>query len=269
MLATESEFIAFLKRIRGDYQAGNRIYQRHSLPEYTALEQIDDGESAKATFVTLALVPYHMRWEVGEMKKTTGRTGLWQVALNLWRQHHWAFDIPGLIDGERENRLRKLFSRLEIMDDYDAEWWWVTANTLYREFDSDPLEIITQSDGDAVEAAGLVRAHDFPGLADETTTPLWLRIIHEKFEALDRTAGLALPLDPTLIDVFNKLGGTQFDSIDRDDRRTVRYYWRIIARKHGIQPISVDAALRVLGVYWGQGGRAYASDVIEELRNGE
>lgn len=264
MIADEDELRQFVGRLLGQYRRESGFFAQHRLPEYAALDRIEADDRERALFLTLGVVPYHAT-QSGERKPALGRSGLWRVCANLFGQHDWTFDPERLLDGRRDE-LKTLFGRLEVMDPYDASWWYKTAETLHEAFDGDPLAIVEAGDGVAPWVERVVRRHDFPGLADTVTTPLWLRMIHDQVRELSWLRAVEMPVDRVVFDVTAELGDLSLDANDETHRNLVGDFWTVFARKHGFAPLAVERPLRVLGLYWEQGGRAHAESVLASLR---
>lgn len=269
MIRNEAELASVLAIISDDYRAGSRFFSTHQLPEERVLADLEDPSDNPALFLTLGLVPYHVDSETGRSKPTTGRTGLWQVCGNLWRNHPWVFCPETILEEGRHSELKRLFGRLTIMDGYDADWWYRTAETLATEFDGNPRRVLEAGDHSAPRIERVVKRHQFPGLADDVSTPLWLRLMDDHVESLADLDRIDMPVDPAMVGLTNRLGETDFDPDVRSDRETLRVFWRIISRKHGFSPLRLDKPLRLLSEYWTDGGADYLSDVVTSVRDAD
>lgn len=261
MIDSEGDLVRFASRVREQYRRDAAFFADHRLPEYAALDDVDGTERERALFCTLGLVPYHDAQD-GSPKPLTGRAGLWRVCANVYRRHEWAFSPERLVREERKGDLADVFSRLEIMDRYDAEWWYETARTLLDEFQGDPLRLVAECSGVAPWIARTVRSHAVPGLAGDVATPLWVRMVDEQFRELAWLSEVSMPVDRPIFEVTCRLGDLDLAYDDREHRQLVGSYWDVVGRKHGIAPLSVEPALRALGLFWEDGGRAHAEAVL-------
>lgn len=261
MIDSEAALVRFASRVREQYRRDAAFFADHRLPEYAALDDVDGTERERALFCTLGLVPYHESQD-GEPKPLTGRAGLWRVCANVWQRHEWAFSPERLVREERKTDLADVFGRLEIMDRYDADWWYKTARTLHDEFQGDPLRLVEERSCVAPWLARTVRALDAPGLAGEVATPLWLRMMDERFRDLAWLSEVSMPVDPVVFEVTCRLGDLDLSYDDRAHRQLVGSFWDVLGRRHGFAPLTFEPPLRALGIYWAEGGRAHAEAVL-------
>lgn len=265
MIQDEPQLLALVSRLQQAQQAGTGFFADHSLPEYVVLDELDLTATEAARFLTLSLVPFHAH-PSGQPKPQLGRMGFWRVCKNLWQQHQWIYDPYQLVASEGKRELEAFFDRLQIMDTYDAEWWFTSAVTLHRRFESGPKELLHQVDCVAPYAARLVRRADLPGLADAVSTPLWIRLMHDRVASLTGMRWVSLPVDHTLFAVTAALGDLDVDIGDRNDRATIQSFWDVFCEKHKLVPHRVEKALRVVGLYWHRGGRDYVASVLEDYQ---
>lgn len=266
MIQNEAEFVAVLQIIKEDHQNNRSFFANHRSPEEMALDELALTTDERALFLTLSLVPYHVDSETGRPKPTFGRSGLWRVCANLWEQHPFVFSVEELIEKEKKPDIARLFGKLQIMDSYDADWWYQTTETLYEEFQGDPQGLLAEGNHQAPKIERLVKQYHFPGLADEVSTPLWLRLMHDHVTPLTAIEYIDLPVDHRIIEITNQLGGTEFDPEMGEDREALRNYWRVISNKHGITPIYLDKPLRLLRHHWKGEGSEYIADVLSSVR---
>lgn len=265
MIETERELAAFLRRVREQYRRDAAFFGDHRLPEYQALSAIDGTDRERALFLGFGLVPYHES-QSGSWKSLAGRTGLWRVCANVWQRHEWAFAPERLVGDDRKSDLAALFDRLEIMDPYDADWWYETAVTLQDEFRGDPLVLVEECSAVAPWVARTVRSHAFPGLAGDVATPLWVRMLDDRVRHLSWLDEVSMPVDPVVFDATVRLGDLDLDYGDRRHRQLVGDFWDAFGRKHGVAPLELEPVLRLLGLFWGSGGRAHAEAVLDTIR---
>jgi hypothetical protein len=265
MIRDESELLALVSRLQRAERAGTGFFAKHSLPEYTAVDELNLTATETARFLTLSLVPFHAH-PSGQPKPQVGRAGLWRVCTNLWQQHRWVYDPHRLVTAKGERELEAFFDRLSIMDSYDAHWWFRSAATLYERFDGDPEGLLRQADYVAPHAARLVRGADLPGIADAVSTPFWIRLMHDRVASLAGKRWVSLPVDHTLFAVTAALGDLDIDIDVREDRATIQTFWDVFCEKHNLVPCRVEKPLRIVGLYWHRGGRDYVASVLEAYR---
>jgi hypothetical protein len=265
MIRDESELLALVSRLQRAQQAGTGFFAAHSLPEYTAVDELNLTASEAARFLTLSLVPFHAH-PSGRPKPQVGRAGFWRVCTNLWQQHQWVYDPHRLVTSEGEGELERFFDRLSIMDSYDAHWWFRSAVTLYERFDEGPEGLLRQADHVAPHAARVVRRAELPGIADAVSTPLWIRLMHDRVASLAGMRWVSLPVDHTLFAVTTALGDLTVGIENHDDRETIQTFWNVFCEKHKLVPYRVEKPLRIVGLYWHRGGRDYVESVLEEYR---
>jgi hypothetical protein len=264
MLRSESELRRLVTRLERDYRQQAGFFSRHALPEYEAVRSLELSPRERALYYTFAVVPFHTH-PSGEPKRETGRNGLWQVCATLQRQHGWAFD-PDQVLTRGQQRLARLLDRLEVMDEYDARWWHVCAETMAAEFDSDLRGLLAQLDYVAPHVARELRRYRLPGLGDALATPFWLRTLHDQVSELRGTRWLATPVDYRLFRTTARLGEIDLSFGDRDDRRAVGDFWTVYCEKHDRSPMTVAKLLRLLGLYWEPAGRRYVVGALDDLR---
>jgi len=263
MIQDEPELLALVLRLQQAEQAKTDFFADHSLPEYTVVDELDLTATEAARFLTLSLVPFHAH-PSGRPKPQIGRVGFWRVCKTLWQQHQWVYDPHRLVTTEGEQELEAFFDRLDIMDAYDAHWWFTSAGTLYERFDGDPQELLRHAAHVAPHAARVVRQADLPGIADAVSTPLWVRLMHDRVASLAGMGWVPLPVDHTLFAVTEALGDLDVDIGNREDRAMVQTFWEVFCEKHGLVPYRVEKSLRVVGLYWHRGGRDYVTSVLED-----
>lgn len=265
MIRGEPELLALVLRLQQAEAAGTGFYGDHSLPEYAVVDELGLTTSEAARFLTLSLVPFHAH-PSGQPKPQLGRIGIWRVCKTLWQQHQWVYDPSRVVTNEGEQELELFFDRLNIMDSYDAHWWFTSAVTLYDRFDGKPEEILRQADNVAPHASRVVRGADLPGIADAVSTPFWVRMMHDRVTSLAGMGWVPLPVDHTLFAVTEALGDLNVDIGNRDDREMIQSFWDVFCEKHGLIPYQVEKSLRVVGLYWHRGGQDYVTSVLEDYR---
>lgn len=266
MIRDEAELLSLLLRLRREYTSRTRFFSTHRLPEYDVLETLDLSERNRALFLTFSAVPFHAH-PSGEPKENLGRSGLWNVCANIWRQHAWAFDPQELVEVEGESELKEFFGRLEIMDPYDAHWWFTSAETILQEFDGDPRVILSDQSYVAPYIDRHLRHYDLPGIVDTVTTPFWLRLMHDRVHELDGMRWISMPVDHTIFQVTKALGDLDLDVDTREDRDEVTDFWSVFVQKHGIAPPGIERPLRLVGLHWESGGRDHVWELLNSIRD--
>lgn len=266
MIRDEKELLSLVLLLRREYESGVRYFSTHTLPEYEVLNTLNLTERERALFLTFSVIPFHTR-PSGEPKPHLGRAGLWRVCSTIWRQHSWAYDPRRLVEVEGETELKEFFNRLELMDSYDAHWWFTSAQTILEEFDADPRKLLEEQSFVAPYIERQVRAYDLPGIADEVTTPFWVRLVHDRIHALDGMRWLTLPVDPTVFGVTTHLGELDLEYSNREERQTIAQFWNVFCRKHRLVPADIERPLRLLGLHWDEAGRDHVWELLTRIRD--
>lgn len=264
MIREETELLRLLSRLGTEHRTGMGYFATRGLPEDAVVESLELTDLERAQFITLSVVPWHRR-PSGEAKPELGKGGIWEVCKTIWTQHDWAYRPAALLD-EGEAELVDFFARLEIMDDYDAHWWYTAAETLHETFDGDPRGLLEAHAHIAPHVARAVRRHELPGIADDVTTPFWLRLLHDHGFDVRGMRWVDLPVDPAVFRVTAALGDLDLDPTDRDDRALVSRFWTVFCRKHGLAPSDAARPLRVLGLHWDADGRDHVASVLADQR---
>jgi hypothetical protein len=265
MIRDERELLALVSRLQHVEAVGSEFFETHSLPEYRVVDELGLTAAEAARFLTLSVVPFHAH-PSGRPKPPLGRMGIWHVCKTLWQQHQWVYDPYRLVTSEGKEELETFFDRLDIMDPYDAAWWYTSAATLHDRFDGDPCKLLEQAGHVAPHAARMVRRANLPGIADAVSTPFWVRLIHDRVAPLSGMGWVPMPVDHTLFAVTAALGDLEVDIENREDRTTLRSFWHVFCEKHALVPYRIEKPLRVVGLYWHRGGREYVASVLEEYR---
>lgn len=263
MISEEPVLRALVVRLRREYRRRAGFFERYALPEYEALGSLDLSPRERALFVTLSVVPFHTH-PSDEPKREIGRNGLWQVCATLQRQHSWAF-APETVVKRGTDRLERLLDRLEVMDPYDAKWWYACAETLHESFEGDPRVLFARNDYIAPHVARDSRRYALPGIGDVVTTPFWLRLFHDQVDQLAGMRWLPMAVDYQVFRATVALGELELSFREREDRRLVGDFWTVFCRKHGIAPLDVEKPLRLLGLHWKRGGKAYVAELLDEV----
>ena len=278
MINDPGELQSLLSAIMADYQADRRFFQTYQLPEYVVLDDLACDASGLARFLTFSVVTNHIHNETNQSKQTAGSQGLWQVCQNLWDYHQWVFEPAQLVGEGRKDELTTLFGSLELMDNRDPEWWYRTADTLYKHWNGSPQQLLanpTQAPSgsppaayDAPTIVDAITTHDFPGLSGLKIRPLWLRLMHEEVHELKRIEEIPIPVDFHIVSISNRLRGPgyQFEVGDSTDRKTLRHYWQHVAGKIDVPPVILDKPLWLLHKYWDNEGEQYVTERLKEIR---
>lgn len=266
MIKDEEELRSLVLQLRREYRSGARYFSTRQLPEYAIMDGLDLTDRQRSLFLTLSVVPLHAH-PSGDPKPNLGRGGLWKVCANIWKQHSWAYDPQELVEVEGETELEEFFDRLEIMNSYDAHWWYTCAETLLDELDGDPRTLLRDQSYVAPYIARRVRRYDLPGIADDVSTPFWLRLMHDRTHELDGMRWLSMPVDHTVFEVTKQLGTLDIDIEDRDDRQLVSTFWSVFSQKHRLVPADIERPLRLVGLYWDDGGRDYITKLLKNIRD--
>ncbi len=193
----------------------------------------------------------------------------------LWYDEHWIFDPETLIEDHTFDELAALFKEEGTRyGTKDAEVWYEISRTLYREFDSDPMNLFEQFDYNrqqiseyVVKASGDTRFFKhgrlFPALRGDKIRPVWLRLISRQVHPLGQMDGADVAVDTHIREITNKiLGRTYTDSAA--DKQNIREFWRRVCEPHDIMPIEIDGPLWYIHRDWDTWGRRYLQRKLRE-----
>lgn len=261
--------------IVADFEQGRSPFGGGPEAATRAVDGIDDVREV-ALFFTLAAT------------LTRGRDPVlvWPKARRLREEEPWLFEPTTLVTERDYDDLRSVFEREDVgFGRRDAKAWYEIADTLHREYDADPTNLLEafgydlhRLDEYVTDAAGETRFFDhgrkFPVLRGETIRPLWLRLMGTHVHPLGRAtdgADPALAVDAHLLRLTNGLLGRAYEDSDID-RERVRRVWARACAPYPVEPVEIDGPLWYVDRHWDEWGRAYLQSKLYaaglELREG-
>lgn len=238
-------------------------------------------EEEQALFVTLHMSVNYDRPTARLDSKTWG----------FWNTEPWIFHPESLVE-RGYGDLANLFTGMDEYQNHpiieedgkmrygkqDAGYWFTVAYNLREEYDSNPLQLLSDHNNDAVEIYEYVKTargdepvapeiditKKYPGLGAKKIGPLWLRAMHENFQRLENFVELPFPVDIQIAKVTNFLFDTEYSADDSADQDKIREIYREFAREHDKIRLRVDKPIWLIGKMWNDGGKEYIHEKIEE-----
>lgn len=202
---------------------------------------------------------------------------LYEKFERLWYDEHWIFEPDSLIEEHDYQESADLFVREGTrFGEQDAQVWYEIARTLYEEFDSDPMNLFAFCDNDMQQleeyvrtASGDTRFFDhgkrFPALRGAKIRPLWLRLISNQVCELKRPGGSEVSVDTHIVQITNKICGTDLSGEPERHKIRIRQFWREVCEPVSIDPIEIDAALWYIDRAWDDWGESYLKQQLHEV----
>ncbi len=267
LISDPDELPLLFSQIMEHYNNGSEFFAEYELPEYKSMRSLNlDGRNL-ALFLTFGSVTNHIHNETKDSKKTDGDDGLWSVSERLWRDHTWLFRPEELVGENQRDRLKTVLGNEEIMDGRDPKWWYANAETLYKNYDSDPRQLLAENDYVAPNIGTAVQGYGFKGFGGTgKIRSLWLRLMHEEIHELDRIREISIPADIHIVLLTNRFGGTDYDPDNPEDLDCVKNYWDVFCTRHDFIPVKIDKPLWLLHKYWNPDGHQYIATQLEAIR---
>ena len=158
------------------------IFGRTDMPEDEPPKGVEKGSVDHALFITLTVAIDYMR----------DANQLWDAARETFEDHEtrWLFE-PEKVSNAGYDEVTKAMAKHGLMKrpNNDARIWKTISETLARDWNGNPIEILKKCDHDALKILSLLRnsyhyergkrVHDFPFLRGEKIGPLWLRMLRD------------------------------------------------------------------------------------------
>lgn len=250
----ESKLKETITEMLKDYEDLSGPFNENNLPEKQVIRDIE-SKKEKALFLTLTV-------SIDYQKETEGENGLWKTSMELWKRKNWIFRPQKVVETE--------YSRLiDIFEDIGWNWkdphiWYRISLTLYRNFNSNPLNLIEKNESDAVNTRRYIRQKNpkkFPYLKGDKINPLWLRLMHEEVHPLSRIKEIPLPVDTHIISISNYLQEENY-SDSRGDKKKIREFWRKFCKDNNIIPVKLDQPLWLIHKHWNSWGKNYLEKTL-------
>lgn len=243
--------VSVVKLLINNYESKIGPFSTNEMPEKDAIEGINDRDS-RALFLTLSVAIDFNR----------NARSHWRKCRELWDEYNWTFDPEQIVESYGQSQLEDLFREKGMRyGKGDARYWYQNAETLYRQYNSDPIEFLEEYDFDAPEILNAVRRNsEFKGLGGDTVGPLWIRLLHEDVHELQHVNEIEIPSSENTVTTTNAILGTNYNS------EQVRRFWNRFSVNYGIDPVKIDQPLWLVGSNWGDWGAGYLESQLEETK---
>lgn len=239
-----------ISNIVEDYEEWREPFERRMLPEKRAIVDIE-GQHARSLFLTQTVSVNYLR----------NAERLWAMTRDLWHDKRWIFDPESLVTEHTRSDLIGLFKAHGFrFPKKDSGIWYQNAETFYQEFQSDPMILFEENDFDAVNILEDVRRNDgFTYIGGNKIGSLWMRLIHEDVQPLERIEQIDIPVDVQIRKVTNAL--LEDFSSDGD----IRQFWMSFCGETGLDPVKIDQPLWIIGIHWNDWGKEYLEEQVPDF----
>lgn len=190
----------------------------------------------------------------------------------LWHEKQWLFEPETVAEQRDIEDLVEVFEANGIRyPNKDAEIWYDICLKLYRDYESNPLNIFEEATYDFDKVEQTIRENtlnegytsmDFPYLRGQKIRPLWLRLMRSSLPRYSSFEGTEVAVDTHIIGITNRICGT--DYVDApDDKEKIRQFWEQVCEPREINPIELDFPLWLINRDWDDWGRSYLNDQLE------
>ena len=232
---TQSQVEQLVQKIYDDFENARGPFTADMMPEH----QVRGGfpsDTNYCLFVTLVA-------SIDKRKETSGERGLWRIAKDLWDapETEWIYS-PEEVIGREFEELIDLFTETPRFNYYeDPLIWYRNCLTFYREYESDPLNLLDQCRDDAINLLEFVRSNEektkYLSLTGKKVGALWVRLLDEEIRKLDRIEEVDIPVDSHIQAITN-------DLLSSDMTKTeVRNFWAEVCQNISIAPVRLDKPL--------------------------
>lgn len=249
----------FAVQVYDDYVNTVDPFREEMLPEHLVRGGFGSDRNY-SLFLTLVA-------SIDKRKETMGENGLWKEAKRLWNEEQWIYE-PEQVVAEREyEELIDLFSEdhLEQFNYYeDPHVWYLNSLTLYRDFDSNPMNLLEETGYNAPELLKFVRSDDysdrFHSITGDKVGPLWVRLLDEEIHELEDIHEIDIPVDSRIQSITKTLMSEDYTKAE------ARNEWRDICDKTGLVPVRMDQPLWLIDKFIDDGD-AYFENTSQEFQD--
>lgn len=185
----------------------------------------------------------------------------------LWNTEHWLFKPKSLIEDHTLNETKKIFETAGFRYwSQKADAWYTIAETLYTDFDSNPLNLLEETDYDAPQLLNYIQNVDpngFPQIKGPKLSSTWIKYLDREVQELKNLNQIPIAADLHIVEVTNKLLGTSYSPDSPDDKEQVRQFWHDLCMEYDVAPMRVDQALWRIHRNWDNYGEAYLKRLLE------
>lgn len=224
-----------------------------------------DEEREKALFLTLSTA----------LNRQRDAEQLYSKCERLYYDEHWIFEPETLIESRDFQELVELFEGEGMrFGKGDAEVWYEIARTLYRDHDSDPVNLLEVHDYDMERVEEYVysakgetlffkHGRKFPALRGDKIRPFWLRLMSGFVHPLGSQGSSDISVDTHIQNITNELLGTDY-SLEERDKEEIRQFWSTVCASHPLNPVDIDGPLWFIDRKWDDWGRRYLREQLSE-----
>lgn len=236
---TTEQVAEFATNVFDDYENERGPFADNSMPEHMVRDGFND-EEPYCRFLTLVAA-------VDKRKETAGKDGLWNVAKELWndKETQWIFQPEEVVESHSYQELVDLFTTNRVMNYYeDPHIWYRNCLTFYREYENEPYNLVAENGFDAVTLLEFMRSDEekskYLSLTGDKVGALWVRLVDEQIEDLDRIEEVQIPVDSHIRKLTKSLLGEDLTDTE------VRDFWFGIRDRTGLVPVQIDKPLWLL-----------------------
>jgi len=231
-----------------DYWSATDPFTEEMMPEHLVRGGFETDREY-SLFITLVV-------SIDKRKETMGEDGLWKEAKRLWNDEEtrWIYEPRQVVEEHDYEDLIDLFTRLDLkrFNYYeDPHVWYLNSLSLYRYFDSDPIEMLEEVDYDAPALLDLVNDDQykdrFHSIGGDKVGPLWVRLMDEEIHELERIHDIEIPVDSRIQSITNMLLGAD------KTKAQVRNFWREVCDETGLTPVRLDQPLWLIDKFLDDG----------------
>lgn len=225
-----------------------------------------DSDRDKALFLTLTAA----------LNRQRDAERLYGTFERLWHDAHWIFEPTAVVERREFEGLADLFEREGVrFGERDAEVWYEICRTLYQDYGSDPVAILSRNGYRRERIADHVRERSgdtrffehgkkFPVLRGDHVLPFWLQRINNQIHPLGVGNKSSMPVDRHVVRLTNELLGTAHTE-SAQDKEAVREFWRSVCEPVRVTPVELNGALWYIHRDWEKWGKRYLRRRLGEL----
>lgn len=232
--------IAFTQELLDSYRGNTVDLDASALPETEYLEQIHNRELL-ARFITFGCALDYQR----------PADRHWQTMWDMFNSHQELFEPQEVVEYGGKY-LTSLFRAYGIrFPNNDSNGWQRIAHRLVENHNSYVLDLLDAVDYDGQQLCDRLDADDYPHLTGNKLQPFYCRVLHENGFELSNTGSIGPAIDSQIIRMTEYFTG---NSVSKAEARDV---WQSIASTMGIEPLSLDSPLWLLGTHLDEWGKEF------------
>lgn len=258
---TQSQVEELATQVYEDYWSATDPFTNEMMPEHLVSSGFDTDREY-SLFLTLVV-------SIDKRKETMGEHGLWKEAKRLWNEEetHWIYEPRQVVEEHDYEDLIDLFTSPDLKQfNYyeDPHVWYLNSLSLYRYFDSNPIEMLKAVDYSAPELLELVNNEQyksrFHSIGGKKVGPLWVRLLDEEIHELNQIHDIEIPVDSRIQNLTNTFLGTD------KTKAQVRNFWREVCNEADLVPVRLDQPLWLIDKFLVDGDQ-YISEGCQRFQN--